>query len=150
MLPPSDDPNRPTRNPADTEVRREFVQFAAIGVIGFALDTVVFMLLNDGHGWSISAARAVSASLSIAATWALNRRITFAARRSRLWGTELMRYAAGQGAGLLVNLGTFALALGVAPPLRSAPVIALAFGAAAALTFNFVTARRFAFRSSSH
>lgn len=131
-------------------VRREFLWFTAVGLIGFVVDAAVFLLLNHELAWPIGTARAVSASLSIVTTWSLNRRITFAARHSRAWRAELARYAIGQGAGLLVNLATFAAALATVPPLRSVPIVALALGAAAALAFNFLTARTFAFRRSAH
>ena len=135
---------------AHAEVGRELVWFAAIGVVGFVVDAALFLSLHAGYTWSIGAARTVSAFCSIGTTWALNRRLTFAARRSRLWGAELARYAVGQGAGLVVNLGGFTLLLALAPSLRSAPVVALALGAAAALAFNFLTARMFVFRRNTH
>lgn len=134
------------RSPGPASIGRDFVWFVAIGVVGFLVDAALFSSLNSGYQWSIGAARSVSASCSISTTWALNRSFTFAARRSRLWGSELARYAVGQGAGLIVNLGTFALILRLAPSLRAAPIIALALGATAALLFNFFTARWLAFR----
>lgn len=146
MRQPIGDPEQPARSAANHDIGREFLWFTAVGFVGFAIDVAVFVLLNGGLAWPIGAARAVSASLSIATTWGLNRTITFAARRSPSWSAELARYATGQGAGLLVNLGTFTLALAVVPALRAVPVVALALGAAAALAFNFVTARTFAFR----
>lgn len=127
-------------------IGREFAWFVAIGFVGFLVDAALFSSLNSGYGWSIGAARSVSATCSIVTTWALNRSFTFVARRSRLWRAELARYAVGQGAGLIVNLGTFALILRLAPSLRSAPIIALALGATAALSFNFLTAQALVFR----
>lgn len=135
--------NRPVTHAG---VGREFLWFTGIGVLGFAVDASLFLLLNGACGWSIGAARTVSASCSIATTWALNRTLTFVARRSRFWSAELLRYALGQLAGLAVNIGTFTAALSLAPSLRSAPVLALALGAGTALLFNFLTARTLAFR----
>jgi putative flippase GtrA len=128
------------------ELHREFISFAGVGVVGFFVDGAIFLLLSGGYGWSIGAARTLSATGSIVTTWALNRRLTFAARRSRLWSTELALYALGQAAGLVVNIGSFIVTLWLAPALRSAPIFALALGAAAALLFNFITARTLAFR----
>lgn len=142
---PSDDPRGAASTPTDQRVGREFAWFAAVGVVGFVVDAALFLLLNSGYAWSIGAARAASASCSIATTWALNRRITFATRRSRAWPLELARYAVSQGAGLAVNLGTFALVLGLVPSLRLLPIAPLAVGAAAALLFNFLTARTLVF-----
>ena len=132
--------------PTHTEVGREFVSFAAVGVVGLAADAALFLLLTGGYGWPIAAARSISAACSIATTWMLNRHLTFTTRRSRLWGVELARYAVGQGAGLLVNLGSFTLVLWLIPRLRAAPIVALGIGAGAALLFNFLSARTLAFR----
>jgi putative flippase GtrA len=139
-----------TTHDTPTQVGREFVSFAAIGVVGFVVDASIFLLLNGHYGWPITAARTVSASCSIATTFALNRSVTFAGRRSYPWLSELARYVVAQGMGLLVNLGSFALALWTIPPLRATPIIALALGAAAALVFNFLSARMLVFRRDSH
>ena len=125
---------------------REFWRFAAIGALGFVIDAALFMLLNDAYGWPIGSARALSTVCAITATWALNRRLTFAGRSSRLWAAELARYAFFQCAGLIVNVGTFALAMWVVQPLRAVPILALVLGSGAALLFNFATARTLAFR----
>lgn len=127
------------------DIGREFSWFAAAGAVGFAVDAALFLLLNSWYYWSITAARTLSASCAIITTWALNRRFTFAARRSRGLSAELARYALVQTAGLLVNLGAFALAIWLVPSLRAAPIIALSLGAAAALLFNFAAARTLAF-----
>lgn len=134
-------------HPADpAQLGREFVWFTAVGAIGFAIDAALFLLLNGGCGWPIAGARSTSASCAIATTWALNRRLTFTQRKSPSRSAELLRYALVQTAGLVVNFGVFGLALWLAPPLRSIPIVALALGAAAALAFNFVSARTLAFR----
>jgi putative flippase GtrA len=128
------------------EIGREFSWFTAVGGVGFAVDAALFLVLNGVFAWPVALARTVSASCSIATTWALNRRFTFAARQSSAWRGELARYTAVQTAGLVVNLGVFALCLWLVPPLREIPIVALACGAAAALLFNFLSARTLAFR----
>jgi len=133
------------RAPVET-LGREFTWFVAVGAIGFIVDAGLFLLLHGTYGWAIAAARTVSASCSIGTTWALNRRFTFAARRSYAWSAELGRYTLVQTAGLVVNFGIFALALWLVAPLRSMPIVALGLGAAAALAFNFLSARTLAFR----
>jgi putative flippase GtrA len=137
------------RGQQEAEIGREFPWFVAVGAIGFAIDAALFLLLNGGYSWPIAAARTLSASCSIATTWALNRRFTFAARRSRAWSAELARYFLVQASGLLVNLGVFAVALWLVPSLRAIPIIALGLGASAALLFNFVSARTVAFRADA-
>ena len=128
-------------------ILRQFVAFAFVGALGFAVDATIFVALSD-LDWTVAGARSVSASCAIAVTWALNRHTTFAARKSPRPSAELLRYAIGQGCGLAVNLGVFALALWSIPLLRRVPVVALALGAGAALVFNFVSARTLAFRGA--
>jgi len=125
---------------------REFWRFAAVGALGFVIDAALFVLLNDAYGWPIGNARGLSTVCAITATWALNRRLTFAGRSSRLWAAELARYAFFQCIGLVVNVGTFALVLWVVQPLRTVPIVALALGSGAAMLFNFWAARTLAFR----
>lgn len=132
-------------NAARIEIARELTYFVAVGAVGFAIDAALFAALM-ANGWGIVAARAVSASCSITTTWALNRRLTFVTRRSPRRGPELLRYSLAQTAGLAVNFGVFALAL--QSGLAAAPLAALALGAAAALAFNFASARLWAFRRS--
>jgi putative flippase GtrA len=125
---------------------REIAWFTVVGTIGFAIDAMLFLLSNSVYGWSIAGARTLSASCSIVTTWSLNRRFTFSHRKSPGRTAELFRYSLVQLFGLLVNIGVFALTLWLIPPLRDVPVIALGSGAAAALVFNFLTARALAFR----
>jgi putative flippase GtrA len=128
---------------------RELAWFTVVGAVGFLVDAAVFLLLSASYGWAIAAARALSASLSIVTTWALNRKITFAHGASAARGLELLRYTLVQGGGLLVNLGVFAIVLWLVPALRPVPIVALAIGAAGALLFNFVSARTLVFRGSA-
>lgn len=124
----------------------ELWRFSAVGAMGFAVDAGVFVALGDFAGWAITPARALSTMCAIAATWWLNRHMTFSHRRSQPWAAELLRYGIAQVAGLCINVGIFALALWQLPPLRDVPVVALALGSGVALAFNFTSARQFAFR----
>jgi putative flippase GtrA len=127
----------------------QFASFSAVGAIGFLIDAGVFFALTALLTWSILAARTLSASASISATWAMNRATTFADSRSPRRGPEFVRYVVVQLGGLAVNFGVFALALWIAEPLRRMPVAALAIGSAAALAFNFVSARVLVFPATT-
>lgn len=125
----------------------QFVQFAGIGAIGFVVDAAIFLALSDWHaGWHPYAARAVSATVSISTTWALNRRVTFRARRSPDARSEYLRYVLAQILGLVLNLGVFAAAVALVPLMRRVPLLALILGASVALAANFLTAKYIAFR----
>lgn len=129
---------------------RQFTSFMGVGALGFLVDALLFMLLTQVCcSWPIHWARAVSATCSISTTWALNRRLTFADRKSPDKAGEYLRYVVAQIVGVSVNLGVFSLCLLAVPQLRRYPVIALAIGAAAALVFNFVMARTMAFRGAA-
>ena len=125
----------------------QFVQFAGVGAIGFAVDALIFIALTGWYGgWHPYAARALSATCSISTTWALNRRVTFRAQKSPDAGGEYVRYVLVQVFGLALNLGVFAAALALVPALHRRPIIALLLGAGAALSVNFMTAKNIAFR----
>lgn len=91
--------------------------------------------------------RLISASIAITLTWYLNRRLVFRTQQSNAMGSEYGRYVVVQVIGLLVNLVVYFMALAILPVLRNVPVMAIALGAAAALLFNFLGARCWAFRT---
>ena len=131
-------------------VAAQFVQFAGVGAIGFAVDALIFVALTGWYaGWHPYAARAVSATCSISTTWALNRRVTFRAQKSPDARSEYVRYVLVQLVGLAVNLGVFAVGIALVPALRRLPILALLLGAGAALAVNFLTARNIAFRRNA-
>lgn len=124
----------------------EFGSFAAVGVVGFIVDAVIFLVLTSAAGLAPGWARMASATSAITVTWALNRNYTFAQRRSVDARKEYVRYLMAQAAGFTLNLGVFALALISSAFVRSQPFVALILGAGTALAFNYITARSFAFR----
>ena len=62
-------------------------------------------------------------------------------------GPEYARYLVIQSAGLVVNLGVYLALLNSVQALREVPVVALCGGALVAITFNFLGARYWAFRT---
>ena len=69
---------------------REFLLFAAVGVVGFGVDVAVLYLVAPLLGWY--GARVLSFIAAATATWALNRRYTFGARHSeRVAGARVPR-----------------------------------------------------------
>lgn len=125
----------------------QFVQFAGVGAIGFAVDAAIFIALTSGYaGWHPYAARAVSATCSITTTWVLNRRVTFRAQKSPDARSEYARYVLAQVFGLVLNLGVFAAGVALVPLLRGVPLLALLLGASVALAVNFLTAKHLAFQ----
>ena len=125
---------------------REFLSFAAVGVVGFGVDLGVLYLVAPFLGWY--GARVVSFIAAATATWALNRRYTFTARRS---GSSLVReyahYLLTMLAGAMVNYTVYVLTLHwVSGPL--APALGVSLGSCAGLAVNFLSARHLVFKSA--
>ncbi len=122
---------------------REFMSFAAVGVIGFAVDVGVLYLAAPALGWY--GARVLSFIAAATVTWALNRRFTFKARHSgRSVGREYAGYLATMLGGALVNYGVYVLVLlGFDGPW--APAAGVALGSIAGLAVNFLSARHLVF-----
>ena len=91
------------------------------------------------------AARAISFTLAVTATWYLNRRWVFDGNARQVIGREYAAYVLVQVIGAAINLSVFIAVLELRPALAALPVIPLAIGAAAALLFNFLASSRFVF-----
>ena len=124
---------------------RLLARFVAVGGCGFALDALSFQLIFLAGG-GLVLSRLLSAAISITLTWYLNRKLVFRTDAVNRKGPEYGRYLGVQAVGLAVNFGVYFLMLEAFVALRAVPILALAAGAAAALTFNFLGARLWAFR----
>ena len=110
-----------------------------MGAVGFAVDALVLWALVYQAGWPPIPARVVSFLATIAITFVLNARYTFAVRVRE---SSKSRYVLIQCIGAGINFLTYsALVLGgVLGPLWS-----LAVGAALSSAHNFLMMRRFVF-----
>ncbi|MBU1361814.1 MAG: GtrA family protein [Gammaproteobacteria bacterium] len=118
---------------------RAFLLFAGVGVIGFGVDVGVLYLAAPWLGWY--AARLVSFIAAATATWALNRRITFANRSSGMsMGREYLSWLVTMLGGACVNYGVYVLTLHWLDAAW-APAAGVALGSCAGLVVNFVVAR---------
>lgn len=129
------------------KVGAEFLSFGAVGAAGFLIDVGLFWFATSRLGWSIAAARCLSAAISVTSTWALNRRYVFANRRDSRASREYIRYVSSQAIGLCINLGAFALALRALPAFQHVSFVALAIGSCAALCVNFLSSKLYVFIS---
>ncbi|MBD9667617.1 putative flippase GtrA [Variovorax beijingensis] len=127
---------------------REFLAFAIVGAAGFVVDVAVLYLAAPLLGWY--GARVLSFLAAATATWALNRRYTFAARRSSGAATPIVReylgYLATMLGGAVVNYGAYVLVLHWASG-PWAPAAGVALGSCAGLAVNFLSARYLVFRT---
>lgn len=118
----------------------QFARFCLVGAIGFAIDGGLLWLVVQ-HGIHPLPARALSFPVAVAVTWAVNRTWTFEGNcRSRKLH-EFNRYFFVQLAGLMCNLGLYALTLGVLGTDQISTMIAFATGSFFAMFLNFAGAR---------
>ena len=121
-------------------------KFLSVGGLGFLLDASVFQaLLSAGYGLIVS--RIMSAVLSITLTWYLNRHYVFQTGSINAGAPEYARYVAVQTIGLMVNFGVYFTLIAKFQALHDVPLIALSCGAIAALTFNYLGARHYAYQA---
>lgn len=138
------------RLPAETtgEVASQLLRFAAVGVIGFAVDVTVLYLGLSIAGLDPYAARGCSYVAAASLTWFLNRRITFADRRSEAAGTEWAKFVLLNSVGGLLNYGAYAAFIHYAGSSGLLPAMGDALGSLAGLLANFALSRQVVFRKA--
>jgi putative flippase GtrA len=127
-------------------IGREFLLFALAGAMGFLVDVAVLYLAAPLLGWY--AARVLSFLAAATATWALNRRYAFGARRSGgPLAREYLGYLLTMLGGAAVNYTVYVLTLHA---LRGpwVPALGVGLGSVAGLVLNFLSARYLVFRRS--
>ena len=122
-----------------------FPAFVVVGGIGFIVDASILAILVHGYGWGDYTARVVSFAVAVTATWYLNRRYVFAARKTPNRRSEYSRYLTVQIMGMGINFLVYSLCIASSQTMDQWPVLALAVGSAVALFFNFAGARAFVF-----
>ena len=124
---------------------RQVLFFAVAGVIGLIVDVAVLYALRDAIGPFYG--RAVSFFAAVAATWLVNRSITFRERSSGLSRKrEFTAYFTLMLAGGAVNYATYsALVLG-SGVVRQHLFLGVAAGSLAGMLVNFLTSRYLLFR----
>lgn len=129
---------------------RKLAWFVLIGGAGFLVDAGVLQVLVFCFGVNVFVARLFSYVIAASVTWTANRRLTFSAP-SKPWralSAEWLRYLFASLGGAAVNYGAFAIAIGVAPTVRSYPVIAVAIGSVAGMCVNYALYARVVFRTN--
>jgi putative flippase GtrA len=129
-----------------------FLRFSVVGGCGFAVDVSVFFLLHDIAGLSAYAARPFSILAAMICTWLGNRLLTFHDRAAEGMGAvfaEWLKFAAANTVGALLNYGTFAGLVGLAPQPFDNRYLALVAGTAVGLVFNFTLSKHVVFRAGS-
>lgn len=131
--------------PARLALLGQMLRFGIVGSIGVLVDAaVLYLALWAGAG--LYGGRILSYLVAATGNWALNRAWTFRtaprARPARQW----LLFLAVNLLGFAVNYGTYAAVLAGWPLARLHPVIAVAAGALAGMTGNFLLNRFLVFR----
>ena len=131
---------------AQVDALPPLLRFGLVGVVGFAVDGGLLQLLVGVGGWGPIVARAVSFPAAVLATWWLNRHVTFRGRDAGPAWASLARYVAVSIVGTSVNFGVYtSLVLGSAA-MAAQPIVPFAIASVAALVFNYLGSKHFAFR----
>lgn len=118
------------------------IRFAVVGGLGFVVDATVLALLLRTTALDPFTARLISIAVALAATWQLNRHLTFGAS-SRPVAVEGARYGGIGIATSIVNYLAYSAALWSLPSLP--PLAALVIGSGVAMAFSFLGYSRFVF-----
>ncbi len=124
----------------------QFLRFGVVGGLGFIWDTSTVYMTRGSVGLlpSMMLAFVVAATLN----WAINRVWTFRYTPS---GHSLLLqwalYMVANSLGFVLNRGTAAFLVVMFAACREQPVLALAAGAAAGMSANFVLSQRYVFRA---
>jgi putative flippase GtrA len=127
-------------------VAPQFVRFALVGAIGFAIDVGVLYLALALFRGGPYAGRVISYLSAATCTWYLHRRITFRNRPSQAIGREWLKFVAFNGVGGLLNYATYAAFLHYVASSGVGPAIGVALGSVAALAVNYTLSRHVVFR----
>ena len=127
-------------------VLRQFIRFGLVGIAGFLVDVgvlyLVLALFDAGPYFS----RVLSYLVAASSTWYLNRRLTFADRRSDVIGPEWLKFVLLNGFGGGLNYLTYAACLHYVGTSGLAPALGVALGSLAGLCLNFILSRQLVFR----
>ena len=122
------------------------LRFGLVGAVGFAVDGGLLQLLVSLAGWGPITARLVSFPAAVLATWWLNRTVTFQERESGPWLASLGRYLLVSLVGTGVNFGIYTGLVLASPAMAARPLVPFAIASAAALVFNYLGSKHFAFK----
>lgn len=143
-------------NGAQTSYRRtraQFLRFAAVGAAGFLADEGTLALMRNAAGLDPFTGRAISILTAMTFTWWGNRTFTFSAQAAKgMSGAfrEWLRFVAANSLGALVNYGTYAALLNLAPAPLDNPYLDTAIGVGVGLFFNFTLSKMLVFRAHRH
>lgn len=122
-----------------------WLRFSLVGAVGFAVDGGLLQALVSALGWGPIGARAVSFPAAVMVTWWLHRGFTFPQPGVGLW-RSLRRYLAVSVLGTGLNFGIYTGLVLASASMAAQPLVPFAIASVAALAFNYLGSKHFAFR----
>ena len=113
------------------------------GTVAFLVDSAVLMILHQALGLPVLGARLAGISLAMAASWAINRTITFPVPAAPTLA-EFGRFAAVAWMAAAVNYAIFAVLIVLVPAIH--PVLAIFIASGCAMTLAYLGMRFGVFR----
>ena len=129
-------------------IEQQLLRFAAIGTLAFLVDTAALYFALGVLGLDKYAGRILSFLTAATFTWAMNRRFTFPEARGAPMARQWLEFLAANGVGGLVNYGVYALLVTYVDRVAAYPVLGVAAGSLAGMSFNFGASRGWVFRRS--
>ena len=133
-----------TGSPSAGWEARMALRFAAVGLIGFAIDALL-LRLGMVVGLSAAAARAISLFFAMQATFAINGTLVFHCLTARKLARQWAGYMAANGFGNLCNYWFFVTLVSSHWPVIASPYVALVVGSIAAYLINYAGTRLLVF-----
>ncbi len=127
----------------------EIIRFGISGIAGFIVDAGIVAILTQGFRLGPIAAQAIAFTVAVTVTWLINRHWTFAEHASKRWLHEWARYVAANSVGAVVNNGVYAMLTLTWELFYKIPILAVAVGALAGMSFNFMSSKKFIFNTTT-
>jgi len=123
---------------------RMALRFAAVGLIGFAIDAAL-LRLGIGLGLHAALARAISLICAMQVTFTINGVAVFRCLTARKLPGQWAGYMIANGFGNLCNYWIFLTLISIHRPVMSNPYVALVAGSIAAYLVNYAGTRLLVF-----
>lgn len=132
---------------AANQAAGEFARFVVIGTIGFIVDATTLKLVVALLHMDLYSGRVVSFLTAATGNWMLNRRFTFRQAGDHAPITQWLKYLGANGIGFAVNYSTYAALITYVAVVKENPVLGVAAGSIAAMSFNFTINKFWVFRA---
>lgn len=132
---------------AANQAAGEFARFLVIGTIGFIVDASTLKLLVTFLHTDLYSGRVVSYLTAATGNWMLNRRFTFRHAGDHAPVKQWLTYLGANGIGGAVNFFTYAALITYVAIAKANPVLGVAAGSIAGLSFNFTVNKFWVFRA---